>query len=660
METKDVFISYKAEEFDDANWVKSILEANGISCWMAPMSITGGSSYAAEIPQAIRGCKAFVLILSEKAQLSKWVPRELDQAINGNKIVMPFMLENCALKDDFNFYLSNVQRYAAYENKSAAMEKMIREIKAIIGINNTEPVPNAEEAPENGEEKIKTEAATAKREKSHKKSQKPVKKHDSSKKGKRTCILGIVAAAVIFLICAVTLIIKMSYVNIAGEKIKKSAYSIRIENVELTEKDINNFSKLKNPDWIELKNCTLPDVDMDFLSFPELGILRLSDCELSEKQLKSIDYAALTRLYNLDLSGNKALNSLDELSEVADTLQKLNISNTSVSDVDMLSEFSQLTELYADNNSIKSIDSLASCPALSIVSLNGNGIDDLMPLSACTRLKTLCVNGNKLSSLEGLENCIELEEIQAGSNGITTIDALKNTTLLRFVFLNDNQIDNISVLAKSSENLRNLYLKNNLVSDIGALSGCATLTYLNIDNNLVESLQPLSGCTQLKGLSAENNLIGSISGMEGKDNLTYLDLAANPLRETSKDGTISFDESEKATVDLSETDIRGINLKTASGYKYLNLHGAIIDNYDVLYAANGYGLILDYSDGIDFTALSDCEYSAVKIVDCPLDKQVEVKGKLGEYRTEFVASSDIVNLTEQYVPEGIKGVVEYY
>ncbi len=145
---KDVFISYKAEEFDEANWVKSTLETNGISCWMAPSCIPGGSSYAVEIPQAIREAKVFVLILSDKAQESKWVSREVDLAINEGKIVLPFMLENCKLKDDFNFYLTNVQRYAAFENKMAAMEKMINEIKALIGCksetNLLEPTPNVE------------------------------------------------------------------------------------------------------------------------------------------------------------------------------------------------------------------------------------------------------------------------------------------------------------------------------------------------------------------------------------------------------------------------------------------------------------------------------------------------------------------------------------
>lgn len=76
-----------------------------------------------------QNCSVFVLILSKNAQKSKWVPRELDQAINENKIVMPFDIDDCALQDDFNFYLTNVQRYNAYQNKSKAIEKCFQKSK---------------------------------------------------------------------------------------------------------------------------------------------------------------------------------------------------------------------------------------------------------------------------------------------------------------------------------------------------------------------------------------------------------------------------------------------------------------------------------------------------------------------------------------------------
>ncbi|MDO5478923.1 MAG: toll/interleukin-1 receptor domain-containing protein [Clostridia bacterium] len=142
---KDVFISYKSEEFAEADELRRNFEENGITCWMAPMCIKGGSSYAKEIPAAIRSSKAFVLILSKAAQDSKWVSRELDQAINHDKIVLPFMIENCEISDDFDFYLTNVQRYAAYEDKQSAMDKIIEDTKSYLGISGKASDAKAEE-----------------------------------------------------------------------------------------------------------------------------------------------------------------------------------------------------------------------------------------------------------------------------------------------------------------------------------------------------------------------------------------------------------------------------------------------------------------------------------------------------------------------------------
>ena len=140
MERKEIFISYKSEDYDQAQWLRSVLEANGLSCWMAPASIPGGSNYAKEIPMAIENCRVFVVVLTRKCQESIWVPKELDRALNCKKPVMPFVLENCELTDDFNFYLSNVQRYQAYQNKVAAAERMLRDIRALLGVPQ-EPAP---------------------------------------------------------------------------------------------------------------------------------------------------------------------------------------------------------------------------------------------------------------------------------------------------------------------------------------------------------------------------------------------------------------------------------------------------------------------------------------------------------------------------------------
>ncbi len=138
---KEIFISYSTVDAVNAETVRNVLEKNGLSCWMAPRDIPGGSNYTKEIPIAIRNCKVFVLILSKNAQSSQWVLKELDSAVNCGKVILPFMLEECILNDEFNFLLTGAQRYAAYQKKAEAMETLIGRIRGILDVpSDSEPV----------------------------------------------------------------------------------------------------------------------------------------------------------------------------------------------------------------------------------------------------------------------------------------------------------------------------------------------------------------------------------------------------------------------------------------------------------------------------------------------------------------------------------------
>ena len=150
---RQVFISYSTKDQLQAEAVRNVIEQNGISCWMAPRDIPGGSNYTKEIPNAIRGCQAFVLMLSENAQNSPWVLKELDRAVNDGKIILPFQLEEITLSDEFNFLLTGAQRYDAYQKKSEALQLLISRIKAII-----DPAPqSAKPAPQKPEERPEPE-----------------------------------------------------------------------------------------------------------------------------------------------------------------------------------------------------------------------------------------------------------------------------------------------------------------------------------------------------------------------------------------------------------------------------------------------------------------------------------------------------------------------
>ena len=132
---RQVFISYSSKDYAQALTVRNVLEQNGITCWMAPESIPGGSNYTKEIPIAIRECQAFVLMLSNNAQDSHWVLKELDRAVNEGKIILPFQLEDVPLSDEFNFLLTGAQRYDAYQKKTEALKLLVSRIKAIVDAN---------------------------------------------------------------------------------------------------------------------------------------------------------------------------------------------------------------------------------------------------------------------------------------------------------------------------------------------------------------------------------------------------------------------------------------------------------------------------------------------------------------------------------------------
>ena len=138
-----VFISYSTKDMAPAEKVRDVLEKNGIPCWMAPRDIPGGSNYAGEIPRAIRSSQVFLLMLSDNAQSSNWVVKELDMAVNCGKVILPLMLEDFPLNDEFNFLLTGAQRYTAYRKSEEVLGNLVQRIRAVSGVPAVEEVQPA-------------------------------------------------------------------------------------------------------------------------------------------------------------------------------------------------------------------------------------------------------------------------------------------------------------------------------------------------------------------------------------------------------------------------------------------------------------------------------------------------------------------------------------
>ena len=104
-----VFISYSSQNKTEADAVRSILLQKGIECWMAPYSILPGEKYAGAITRGIRDCACLMLLLTEAAQASDAVDKEVERAIHYRKPLLAVQLEDLVLSDNFEYYLSNSQ-----------------------------------------------------------------------------------------------------------------------------------------------------------------------------------------------------------------------------------------------------------------------------------------------------------------------------------------------------------------------------------------------------------------------------------------------------------------------------------------------------------------------------------------------------------------------
>jgi TIR domain len=87
------FISHASDEAEIASKVCSQLESTGFRCWIAPRDVRPGQDYPEEIIRGIEQSKCLVLILSQKANNSKFVRSEVERAYSKGKPVFPVRIE---------------------------------------------------------------------------------------------------------------------------------------------------------------------------------------------------------------------------------------------------------------------------------------------------------------------------------------------------------------------------------------------------------------------------------------------------------------------------------------------------------------------------------------------------------------------------------------
>lgn len=141
------FISYSTKNQMSADAMYMLLKKNEISAWMAPGDIPAGYKYADVINKAIKDCSCVVLLLSNAALNSVWVPKEVERAVNYRKPIIPVQLEDVILNDEFEMYISTDQIVAVqkFDESSDAITKLLTSLKTYVS-SNLMPCATATEA----------------------------------------------------------------------------------------------------------------------------------------------------------------------------------------------------------------------------------------------------------------------------------------------------------------------------------------------------------------------------------------------------------------------------------------------------------------------------------------------------------------------------------
>jgi hypothetical protein len=104
----DVFISYAHQDKALADATCAKLESEGIRCWQAPRDIAPSADWAASIVDAIESCRVMVLIFSGHTNRSRQIGREVQQAFDREKPVVPFRIENVTPEKSLRYYMDSV------------------------------------------------------------------------------------------------------------------------------------------------------------------------------------------------------------------------------------------------------------------------------------------------------------------------------------------------------------------------------------------------------------------------------------------------------------------------------------------------------------------------------------------------------------------------
>jgi len=220
---------------------------------------------------------------------------------------------------------------------------------------------------------------------------------------------------------------------------------------------------------------------------------------------------------------NKRLESLHALNEFCAGLEKLDVSNNEIRNLNGIP--GTVRHLKMTDNQLSSLTDWGHLLNLQYVDVSNNGLTSLAAFKSLVHLRSLRVDNNQLTSLDGIKFHDGLQSLRARGNAIEELDFNGNRLdCLTDLDLKNNRIQRITNLEQLPA-LDSLNLEGNQLESfgIGAEIPLSSLRYLRLDDNKLTSLD-LKLIPHLRLLHADRNCLSQITGFSRARRIDSLSL----------------------------------------------------------------------------------------------------------------------------------------
>ena len=251
---------------------------------------------------------------------------------------------------------------------------------------------------------------------------------------------------------------------------------------------------------------------------------------------------------------------------------------------------------------ISSLRGLSYCKNLHTLNISGLHINDstMNQIATLSYLEAFIARGCDLDNLTDggtptLKNATGLKLLDLTNNNFTSLDSVFANGVrygrLREVYLSNNKLTNINALSRAPM-MTYLSLANNGLTTAGSASiaNYPLLTYLSLANNKIDSVEHLKGLRYLKELRLFNNQISNVNDLRRLVNLEILYIGHNKIKDIGNLNTLTsleilyandneiFDIS--ALRDLSKLEVINVsNNKLSSLSVLLNYRSTLTEIY---------------------------------------------------------------------------------